>query len=171
MKRFTPILAALLLALFIISSVQSQVNSNLAGAIAQLLDHPAPPPPPPKELAEAMAAMKSIQVYGDPPDPGEDAPIKILMAYWETQAKIETGKLPSEKVRQRLLQACEDEPIFPTTLFGFFPNTPDMNTPLKTTNRRNPTLTETGSKASPAILKRSAKRGLWRKRGRIHQTG
>jgi hypothetical protein len=128
MKRF--FFAALLLAPFLLSPVHTQVNSNLATAVAQLLDHPAPPPPHPKELAEALAAMKGPAIYyrdTDPPDPGEDAPIKVLMAYWGMQAREETGKQPLEKVRQRLLQACEEEPGFPDVLLEFLPNTPDAH--------------------------------------------
>ena len=134
MKRLARVFAALLLAPFLLSPVRMQVNGNLAGVIAQLLDHPAPPPPPPKELAEAMAAMNGSALnyrYTNPPDPGEDAPIKVLMAYWEMQAREESGKQPSEKVRQRLLQACEDEPDFSTRLLDFLPDTPVTHARLK----------------------------------------
>ena len=134
MKRFAPVLAALLLAPFLFSPVRTQVGANLAAAVAQLLDHPAPPPPPPKELAEALAAMNGSAIndrHGDPPDPGEDASIKVLTAYWLTQARVENGKQPSEKVRQRLLQACEEEPEFPPGLLDFLPNTPDALARLK----------------------------------------
>src|SRR5262249_32418872 len=119
---------------FLLSPVHTQVNGNLAGVIAQLLDHPAPPPKPSKELAEALAAMKGPATYyrnTDPPVPGEDAPIKVLMAYWEMQAREQTGKQPPEKVRQRLLQACEEEPGFPDVLLEFLPNTPDAHARFK----------------------------------------
>jgi HEAT repeat protein len=125
MKRLTPIFAALLLAPFLLSPICAQVKGSLAGAISQLLDYPAPPPPPPKELVETLAAMRATA------DPGEDAPIKVLIDYWRTQAAEETGKQPSEKVRQRLLQACEEEPEFPPGLFDFLPNTPDAHARLK----------------------------------------
>src|SRR5262245_36855532 len=108
MKRLARVSAALLLAPFLLSPVRMQVDSGLAGAIARLLDHPAPPPPPPKELAEAMAAMNgNVHQYidGNLPEPGEDAPIKVLIAYWSVQATLRTSRQPSEKVRQRLLQA------------------------------------------------------------------
>src|SRR5262245_7665233 len=103
MKKF--FIAATLSAPFLISPVHTQVNSNLAGVIEQLLDYPAPPPPPPKELAEAMAMMNGSAINyrsTKPTDPGEDAPIKVLMAYWEIQVIEDSGKQPSEKVRQRL---------------------------------------------------------------------
>src|SRR5262245_31692762 len=102
MKKF--FIAATLLAPLLISPVRTQINSNLAGVIAQLLDCPAPPPPP-KELAEAMAMMNGSAINyrsTKPTDPGEDAPIKVLMAYWEIQVIEDSGKQPSEKVRQRL---------------------------------------------------------------------
>src|SRR5262245_3955835 len=132
MKKF--FIAALLLAPFLFSPVHTQVNGNLAGVIAQLLDHPAPPPPPPKELVEALTAMNGSAInygHGDPPDPGEDAPIKVLMAYWKTQARGEAGRQPSEKVRQRLLQACEEEPDFPPDLLDYLPNTPVAHVRIK----------------------------------------
>ena len=132
MKKF--FIAATLLATLLLSPVRTQVSSNLAATVEQLLDHPAPPPPPPKELAEALTAMNGSAInysYGDPPDPGEDAPIKALMAYWLTQARGETGKQPSEKVRQRLLQACEEEPEFHPGLLDFLPNTPVAHVRIK----------------------------------------
>jgi len=55
------------------------------------------------------------------------------MAYWETQARRGVGKQPSEKVRQRLLQACEEEPEFPSGLLVFLPNTPDAHARIKRT--------------------------------------
>src|SRR5262245_23857939 len=132
MKKF--FIAASLLAPFLFSPVHTQVNSNLARAVAQLLDHPAPPPPPPKELAEAMAAMNGSAInygYGDPPDPGDEAPIKVVMAYWLAQARGETGKQPSEKGRQRLMQACEEETEFHPGLLDFLPNTPVAHVRIK----------------------------------------
>jgi hypothetical protein len=89
MKRLVDVFATLLLAPFLDSPVRTQVNSNLAGAITQLLDRPAPPPPP-KELAEALALMGGPYIIyvsaGDPSDPGEDAPIEVLRASAESAA-------------------------------------------------------------------------------------
>jgi hypothetical protein len=132
MKKF--FIAATLLAPFLFSPVHTKVNDDLAGVIAQLLDYPAPPPPPPKELAEAMAMMNGSAINyrsTKPTDPGEDAPIKVLMAYWEIQVIEDSGKQPSEKVRQRLLQACEDEPNFSYRLLDFLPDTPITPARLK----------------------------------------
>lgn len=134
MERFARVFTALLLAPFLLSHVRPQVNGDLASVIAQLLDYPAPPPPPQKELADVIAAMNGSAISyrrGNPPDPGEDAPIKALMSYWEMQARGGTGKQPSEKVRQRLLQACEVEPAFSGSLLDFLPNTPDTHARLK----------------------------------------
>ena|SRR5215467_4959483 len=47
------------------------------------------------------------------------------------QTREETGKQPPEKVRQRLLQACEEEPGFPDVLLEFLPNTPDAHVRFK----------------------------------------
>jgi hypothetical protein len=73
MKRLARVFAALLLAPFLLSPVRMQVNGDLAGVIAQLLDHPAPPPLP-KDLAEALAAMNGSArnyAYSNPPGPGD----------------------------------------------------------------------------------------------------
>ena len=108
------VFAAMLLAPFLFSTVRTQVNGNLAGAISQLLDHPAPPPPPPKDLAEVLSAMEEAAIKAgadDPPDPGEDAPIRVLIDYWERQVRGGMGKRPSEKVSQRLLLARLYGPI------------------------------------------------------------
>jgi len=134
MKRFTLVFAAMLLAPFLFSTVRTQVNGNLAGAISQLLDHPAPPPPPPKDLAEVLSAMEEAAIKAgadDPPDPGDDAPIRVLIDYRERQARGGMGKQPSEKVRQRLLLACEEGPGFPPYLLYFLPNTPDAHARIK----------------------------------------
>ncbi len=134
MKRFTLVFAAMLLEPFLFSPVRTQVKGNLASAISQLLDYPAPPPPPPKDLAEVLAAMKESAIKtgpGDPPDPGADAPIKVLIDYWGSQTREEIGKQPSEKVRQRLLQACEEGPELPPYLLDFLPNVPDAHARIK----------------------------------------
>src|SRR5215468_10105453 len=122
--------AAPLLAPFLFLTVRAQVNGNLAGTISQLLDHPAPSPPP-KELTEVLAAMKEAAINttdGDPPNPGEDAPIKVLIDYWGAQ---EMSKQPSEKVRQRLLQACEEGMELPPYMLDLLPNTPDARARIK----------------------------------------
>src|SRR5262245_39516294 len=134
MKRFNLVFAAMLLAPFLFSPVRTQVNGNLAGAISQLLDHPAPPPPPPKDLAEVLSALEEAVIKAgadDPPDPGDDAPIRVLIYYWERQVRGGMGKQPSEKVSQRLLLACEEGPVFSPNLLYFLPNTPDADARIK----------------------------------------
>src|SRR5262245_9769737 len=134
MKRFALVFAAMLLAPFLSSPVRTQVNSNLADAISQLLNHPAPPPPPPKDLAEVLSAMDEAAIKAgadDPPDPGDDAPITVLIYYWDRQVRGGMRKQPSEKVGQRLLLACEEGPGFSPNLLYFLPNTPDAHARIK----------------------------------------
>jgi hypothetical protein len=134
MKRFTLVFAAMQLAPFLFSPVRTQVNGNLADAISQLLEYPAPPPPPPKDLAEFLSATEEAAIKtgaNDPPDPGDDAPIRVLIYYWERQVRGGMGKQPSEKVSQRLLLACEEGPEFPPYLLNFLPNTPDAHARIK----------------------------------------
>src|SRR6266511_1801274 len=78
MKRFTLVFAAMLLEPFLFSPVRTQVKGNLASAISQLLDYPAPPPPPPKDLAEVLAAMKESAIKTGPADPPNPGPDRLL---------------------------------------------------------------------------------------------
>jgi hypothetical protein len=55
--------------------------------------------------------------------PADDAPIKELFDYWRLQGG--TGSKPSDKVRQRLLEACEDRPEWVLFLLDFLPESTD----------------------------------------------
>ena len=61
--------------------------------------------------------------------PADDAPIKDLIAYW-TERNGDTGPnppTPSDKVRQRLLEAVEDRPELVISLISFLPDSTDTH--------------------------------------------
>lgn len=60
--------------------------------------------------------------------PADDAPITELVAYWSkhSDANPQAAK-PSDKVRQRLLEACEDRPEHLSSLFEYLPETTDTH--------------------------------------------
>jgi HEAT repeats len=64
--------------------------------------------------------------------PADDAPIKNLVEYWSGIRSVgmsasDDAPKPSEKVRQRLLEAVEDRPWLANSLFNFLPETPDTH--------------------------------------------
>src|SRR5215475_340739 len=95
----------------------------LAPAIKELwkLDPLAPQSPDEKDSGNADA---SSEEKTKPPD--DDAPIKELIAYWSRNHGANPPK-PSDKVRQRLLEACEDRPELIPGLINFLPETTDTH--------------------------------------------
>src|SRR5215510_10530046 len=95
----------------------------LAPAIKELLklDPLAPQSPDEKDSGNADA---SSEEKTKPPD--DDAPIKELIAYWSRNHGANPPK-PSDKVRQRLLEACEDRPELTLGLIEFLPETTDTH--------------------------------------------
>src|SRR5262245_19430338 len=108
MRRFVRVGVILLLFPILLSSARTQSSDNLSTVVLQLLDQPAPPREI-KEVVDAIAASRNKYecLFGsDLSDPGDDAPINVLIDYWMEQARNVPGKQPSDKVRQRLLEEC-----------------------------------------------------------------
>jgi hypothetical protein len=61
--------------------------------------------------------------------PGDDAPIRELIKYWleNRLAAMSEAQKPSERVRQRLLEAVEDRPWLTHSLLELLPETPDTS--------------------------------------------
>ncbi|HKQ89278.1 MAG TPA: hypothetical protein VJZ77_01250, partial [Blastocatellia bacterium] len=99
-----------------------QRSEALAPAISDLLKLD---PLAPKSLSEKNSgtASASSEEETKPPD---DAPIKELIAYWRRNHGSNYPK-PSDKVRQRLLEACEDRPILTLGLMELLPETTDTH--------------------------------------------
>src|SRR5262245_28401188 len=92
----------------------------LAPAIKELLEASPQAPQSPDEKASKGNASEEQ----DKP-PAADAPIKELVAYWSERAGASAPK-PSDSVRQRLLEACEDRPELFSGLMDCLPDNADM---------------------------------------------
>src|SRR5262245_4236236 len=78
----------------------------LAPAINELLEL-SPPIPESPSAKDSENPDASSEKESKPPS--DDAPIKELIAYWSGPGGA-SGNDPSDKVRRRLLEACEDRP-------------------------------------------------------------
>jgi hypothetical protein len=89
----------------------------LAAAINELLKlHPLSSESPDDKESEENAPED------DDKPPADDAPIKELVVYWsEHGVDAETASKLSDRVRQRLLEACEDRPELIESLVDYLP--------------------------------------------------
>src|SRR5262249_29143708 len=103
---------------------RSRRADALATAIKELLRANPLAPKSPDEKAS-----KGDTSEDEDKPPADDAPIKELIAYWRDHgddAGMNAPK-PSDKVRQRLLEACEDNPYIFYTLVGCLPENADTH--------------------------------------------
>ena len=103
-------------------------QSALASVIDELLKL-APIPPESVEVQTAAGTTENDSSLAEPKPPADEAPIKELITYWSRRIPDEVPKTlrPSDKVRQRLLEACEDRPWVSAELLDFLPDTPDTH--------------------------------------------
>src|SRR5262245_57921867 len=102
---------------------QQRRADALAPAINELLDIDPLAPESPDEKASEEGASEDK----DKP-PTDDAPIKALIAHWsEHDADIANAPKPSGKVRERLLEACEDLPELFSGLMDCLPESADTH--------------------------------------------
>jgi hypothetical protein len=100
---------------------RSQRADALAPAIKDLLEaNPLAPRSPDEKASEGNAPEDE-----DKP-PADDAPIKELVDYWSNHDG-ECKLKPSDKVRRRLLEACEDRPERIYSLLDCLPNNADAH--------------------------------------------
>jgi hypothetical protein len=95
----------------------------LAPAINELLKLN---PLAPKSLSEKNSGTATASSEEETKPPADDAPIKELIVYWRRNHGANSEK-PSDKVRQRLLEACEDRPILTLGLMELLPETTDTH--------------------------------------------
>jgi HEAT repeats len=92
----------------------------LAPAIKELLQVlPLVPQSPDEKASEGNTTEE------DDKPPADDAPVKELIAYWSDADANE--QVPSDKVRQRLLEACEDAPELILSLIECLPENTDTD--------------------------------------------
>jgi len=83
-------------------------------------------PPAPKSIGEKNSENPNASSKDEAKPPADDAPIKELIAYWNQDHGANDPK-PSDKVRQRLLEACEDRPELTPGLIDSLPQTTDTH--------------------------------------------
>jgi HEAT repeats len=111
---------------------RNRQQESLAAAIGELLKLA---PLPPESLDDRATDGFSNRSGEDKPPPADDAPIEKLIEYWSRYGGAEDTSLfyeskekmqkPTDKVRYRLLEACEDRPWLLTSLLNLMPGTPD----------------------------------------------
>src|SRR5262247_351871 len=83
-------------------------------------------PPAPNSIGEKNSENTNASSKEEDKPPADDAPIKELIAYWNQSHGANAPK-PSDKVRQRLLEACEDRPELTPDLISLLPETTDTH--------------------------------------------
>jgi hypothetical protein len=100
-----------------------QRSEALAPAISELLKLN---PLAPKSLSEKNSGTATASSEEETKPPADDAPIKELISYWRRNHGANSAK-PSDKVRQRLLEACEDHPVLTLGLIELLPEITDTH--------------------------------------------
>jgi hypothetical protein len=104
-------------------SRRSSRADALAPAVYELLGlYPITPQSPDEKDSENA----DVQSKEESKPPADDAPIKELIHYWSKNRDANTSK-PSDKVRQRLLEACEDNPELAIAFVDLLPETTDTH--------------------------------------------
>ena len=83
-------------------------------------------PSVPKSPGEKNSETASASSEEETKPPADDAPTKELIDYWSQNHGANAPK-PSDKARQRLLEACEDRPELTHDLIDSLPETPDAH--------------------------------------------
>jgi len=127
------LLCAFLLCLSVIgASAQAQAN-NTANLLQQLLDLPAPPPVNslPRDSTELTLKTNRPESFYDPKNvPPDDAPIEVLLDFWERQGsffdEFRHNLRPSKETLRRLIEAIDKEPKKLVDFVKLFPTEPDI---------------------------------------------
>jgi hypothetical protein len=97
-----------------------QVSPSHEDLVRALLNIPAPTPRfHAQESPAASATPQSRNSFAEPPD---EAPLEVLARYWSQMDR--DARPNSDKVRQRLLEACEAQPEYLPRLVNHLPATP-----------------------------------------------
>lgn len=116
MSRAIRVVLGLALGLGCLEAGQSDV-------IEDLLRIPAPLPGPKLKLEMPQNKTQTAP-------PGDDAPLDVLARYW-AQRWDRDSALPSDLLRQRLLEACEADPEYLPSLLSIVPDSPSVHDRIK----------------------------------------
>jgi hypothetical protein len=116
----------LCICLLLIPAPSSSQRATRTDPIAVLLDYPAPPPGKDSRRGYGDAVPESD---GDPPK--DDAPIETLIDFWSPTSQSDPPIKPSDTVRRRLFEACENEPELLFSLWNKLIDAPDAQDRIK----------------------------------------
>jgi len=94
--------------------------------VSELLDMPAPPPDWREQERRRNLALPENQRTREDGTPGDEAPIEVLLGFWSraySHGFLDDPK-PSERVVERLLDACDTEPEYLPSLLPLLPHGP-----------------------------------------------
>ena len=124
-------ITSITLFLYSVAACSQQAQTPKAATdqlIIEMLKLRAPAPP------MGVPGQSATETSGGQPasftEPAEDAPLDILGRFW-AQLGLPEKKLPSAKVRLRLLDFCETHPEFLSDLLKFLPTDSDSNARVK----------------------------------------
>jgi HEAT repeat protein len=105
------ILSLPLLVCYLLAPVSAQTSAaDPTGVLTQLLSMPAPTPrtsaTPEEDQKKQQRPEKFFEKDNAPPD---DAPMEDILEYWNRWAGTSGAPVPSDAVRQRLLDACVED--------------------------------------------------------------
>ena len=130
-------ITSVILFLYSVAACSQQPHLSTASSdpvIIEMLKLRAPAPP------MGVPGQNSTETNGDQPasfsEPAEDAPLDALGRYW-SQLGGPKEKVPSAKVRLRLLEFCEVHPEFLSDLLDSIPTEPGANARAKTLFDKN----------------------------------
>jgi len=120
-------ITSITLFLYSVAACSQQAQTPKAATdqlIIEMLKLRAPAPP------MGVPGQSATETSGGQPasftEPAEDAPLDVLGRFW-AQLGLPEKKLPSAKVRLRLLDFCETHPEFLSDLLKFLPTDSDSN--------------------------------------------
>jgi hypothetical protein len=104
----------------------SSQEAKRVDPLRELLDYPAPPPGKDVRRPYWDAGPES-----DDDPPTDAAPIDILIDFWSSTSNVDPPIKPSDTVRQRLLEACENEPELLFSLWNRLIDAPEAPDRIK----------------------------------------
>lgn len=101
---------------------KSPANAGTDALLKELLSRPAPPP----QLNQKQTRERPPEFYDEANAPSEDASTDDLLTYWQKVSNSggPDGPKITETIRERLLEACEHDPLPLTSLLDCLPDNP-----------------------------------------------
>lgn len=124
-KCLLTILAIVVAAMLFTLQAQQIATPKQIDPIAHLLELAAPLP------ESAYDYEDPWERENPPPIPDENSPIELLVKYWSRQSRVAELKMPNDRIRQRLLDAAEQDSELLPKLIWLMPDTPEATDRIK----------------------------------------